>query len=67
MKEIRDFVQDLWHEENLYNKPAPVDVYDAAYNLNEIIAEGRPVPRNITPGLFCRFWNRLCRTGGRFC
>lgn len=67
MKEAREFTAAMWHEENHYNRPARMDIYDAAANLSEYIAEGLDVPEKLTPGLYAMLWNRLCRTHGLIC
>ena len=67
MKEARSFAADMWHAQNQYDKPERMDIYDAAANLSEYIADGIPVPEKLTPALYALLWNRLCRTGGRFC
>lgn len=67
MKDARAFTRAMWEDENTYNKPARMDIYDAASNLSEYIAEGVEVPDILTPALYAILWNRLCRTHGLYC
>lgn len=64
MKEVRCYVFDLWHDENHYNRPEPMTISDAAYNLREYRREGRDLPALLTAGNLARCWNTLCTHNG---
>ena len=64
MKDVREFVFYLWHDANYYDRPAPMTIADAAYNLREYKREDREIPAMLTPGNLARYWNTLCTNNG---
>lgn len=57
--DLIDFVDNLIREESLRNKPEPMTVQDAAYNLDQYAADpdSYDIPDGLTPELFAAVWN----------
>ena len=55
------FVQGLFEDALTYGTPACMSLDDAARNLAGYIADGLPVPADLTPALLAWFWNDAVR------
>ena len=62
---VRDFVFELYYEDDLRDTPLPMTLSEAAYNLDCLIEdEYTDVPEGLTAGNFMIIWNELVNNGG---
>lgn len=60
----RDFVEDMWHDACLSERPQPMTFHEAVTTWQDWQLDGVEVPAGLRPLHLAVWWNELCAENG---